>query len=201
MKILRIDYVSLYFVGLMMSKHIDKTTHSTSEEANNAINTIRGQRVIIDTDLAKLYGTKTKRLNEQIKRNKDRFPDDFMFQLTQEEKAEVVANCDHLRNVKYSNRLPYAFTEHGAVMAANVLNNKIAIDTSILVVRAFIRAREIIAEHIELKRRLDALEQKVAKGFRDNEEELQAIRFVIHQLMQPSVKSTKQPLGFRPKGR
>ena len=171
------------------------------ERVEETILFIRGQKVILGADLAKLYGTTTKRLNEQVKRNRERFPEDFMFQLTKDEKAEVVANCDHLHNIRYSNRLPSAFTEHGAVMAANVLNNKIAIDTSILVVRAFIRAREIIAEHKGLKRRLDALEQKVARGFSDNEEELQAIRFAIHQLMQSPDKTKKQPIGFRPKER
>lgn len=155
--------------------------------------------MIIDSDLARLYGTKTKRLNEQVKRNRSRFPNDFMFQLTEDEKGEVVANCDHLRNIKYSNRLPYVFTEHGAVMAANVLNNQIAIEASILVVRAFIGAREIITEHLELKRRLDALERRVAKGFSDNEEELQAIRFAIHRLMQKPDTSKKYPIGFRKK--
>ena len=81
---------------------------------------IRGQKVMIDADLAKLYGVTTKRLNEQVKRNKDRFPEDFMFQITKQEKYEVVANCDHLRNLKYSPNLPKVFTEHGALMLASV---------------------------------------------------------------------------------
>ena len=88
----------------------------------NRILLIKGEKVIIDADLAEFYGVPTKRLNEQVKRNKDRFPDDFMFQLYSDEKAEVVANCDHLENLKYSRVLPYAFTEHGAIMAAGVLN-------------------------------------------------------------------------------
>ena len=74
---------------------------------------IRGQKVMLDADLAEMYGVETKRLNEQVKRNIDRFPIDFMFQLTAEEKAEVVANCDHLANLKFSRALPFAFTEHG----------------------------------------------------------------------------------------
>ncbi len=184
-----------------MAKQTKESLPSSFEDVRTFIITIRGQRVILDRDLARLYGTKTKRLNEQVKRNESRFPHDFMFQLTEEEMIELVANCDRFKTLKHSSALPFVFTEHGTVMAANVLNNKIAIDTSILIVRAFIRAREIIAEQVELKRQLDALEQKVAKAFKDNEEELQAIRFAIHQLMQPSVKSTKQPLGFGPKGR
>lgn len=158
--------------------------------------TVRGQRVIIDSDLASLYGVKTKRLKEQIKRNSLRFPADFMFQLTSEEKEEVVANCGHLKKLKFSSALPLAFTEHGAVMVANVLSSQIAIETSILIVRAFIYAREIISEHLELKRRLDRLEQRVARGFQDNEEELQAIRFAIQQLMEAPVSNTRKPIGF-----
>jgi len=82
------------------------------------IQTVRGQKVILDTDLAELYGVPTKRLNEQVKRNSSRFPEDFIFQMTAQEKAEVVANCDHLARLKFSPQLPHAFTEHGAIMAA-----------------------------------------------------------------------------------
>ena len=79
---------------------------------------IRGIKVMIDADLAEVYGVKTHRLNEQVKRNKDRFPSDFMFQLTSDEKVEVIANCDHLQKLKFSKTQPFAFTEHGAIMAA-----------------------------------------------------------------------------------
>ena len=84
---------------------------------------IRGEKVIIDADLAEFYGVPTKRLNEQVKRNKDRFPEDFMFQLNADEKSEVVAKCDHLAKLKFSKVLPHVFTEHGAIMAASVLNS------------------------------------------------------------------------------
>src|SRR5512137_2989191 len=100
---------------------------------------IRGQRVMLDADLAGLYGTTTKRLNEQVKRNRSRFPEDFMFQLTKKEKAEVVAICDHLAKLKFSPVLPNAFTEHGAIMVASVLNSKRAIEVSVYVVRTFVR--------------------------------------------------------------
>ncbi|MCG2777607.1 MAG: ORF6N domain-containing protein, partial [Desulfobacterales bacterium] len=83
---------------------------------------IKNQKVILDADLAKLYGVTTKRLNQQVKRNRDRFPEDFMFQLTSEEKMEVVANCDHLSRLKFSPTSPYAFTAYGAIMAASLLN-------------------------------------------------------------------------------
>jgi hypothetical protein len=114
--------------------------------------------VILDTDLALLYGVATKRLNEQVKRNRARFPEDFMFQLTQAEKDEVVANCDHLQNLKYSRTRPYAFTEHGAIMAANILNSDEAIQVSVQVVRAFVRLRELVSTHKELAAELAKLE-------------------------------------------
>ena len=92
------------------------------ERVEKTILLIRSQKVILDADFARLYGVTTKRLNKQVKRNRDRFPADFMFQLSAEEKAEVIANCDHLSNLKFSKALPFAFTEHGAIMAASVLN-------------------------------------------------------------------------------
>src|ERR1700761_7166479 len=98
---------------------------------------IRNKKVMIDRDLAELYGVSTKRLNEQVKRNMKRFPSDFMFQLTNEEKMEVVAKCDHLKSLKYSPQTPYVFTEHGAVMLASVLNSERAILVNIQVVRVF----------------------------------------------------------------
>jgi hypothetical protein len=102
---------------------------------------IRGHKVMVDADLANLYGVTTKRLNEQVKRNRERFPDDFMFQLTAEEKEQVVANCDHLARLKFSPAIPNVFTEHGAIMAASVLNTPRAVEMSVYVVRAFIRLR------------------------------------------------------------
>jgi hypothetical protein len=92
------------------------------ERIEQAILVIRGQRVMLDSDLAKLYGVLTKALNQAVKRNTDRFPKDFMFRLTQQEKSEVVTNCDHLSKLKFSPTMPFAFTEHGAIMVANVLN-------------------------------------------------------------------------------
>ena len=101
----------------------------------NKILFVRGVKVMIDSDLADLYGVTTKRLNEQVKRNIKRFPDDFMFRLTEQEKQEVVANCDHLRLLKFSPNLPYVFTEHGAVMLASILNSDRAILVNIQIVR------------------------------------------------------------------
>ena len=98
---------------------------------------IRGEKVMLDSDLAELYGVPTKALNQAVKRNKERFPDDFMFQLAKTEKDEVVTNCDHLSRLKFSPNLPFAFTEHGAIMAATILNSPVAVQTSIHVVRTF----------------------------------------------------------------
>lgn len=161
-----------------------------SEIIENKILLIRGHKVMIDIDLASLYGVTTKRLNEQVKRNKDRFPDDFMFQLTVEEKSELVANCDHLKRLKFSPYLPYVFTEHGAVMLASVLNSEIAVKASIQVVRAFVRLREIIATHKELARKLAELEQKYDMQFK-------VVFDAIRKLMAPPAEEKPKPrIGF-----
>jgi hypothetical protein len=152
---------------------------------------IRSQKVILDADLAKLYGVTTKRLNQQVKRNRDRFPEDFMFQLTTEEKAEVVANCDHLSRLKFSPALPYAFTEHGAIMAASVLNTPRAIETSIFVVRAFVKLRELMSTNKELERKLFSLEKKY-------DEQFKVVFEAIRALMSPPEKSRKK-IGFEVK--
>ena len=161
------------------------------ENVQRTILSVRGQKVILDADLARLYGVTTKRLNEQVRRNRNRFPDDFMFRLTPEEKNEVVANCDHLSNLKFSPALPLAFTEHGAIMAASVLNTQQAIEASIFVVRVFVRLREILATHKRLARKLKELEARVG----EHDEQIQVIFEAIHQLMSPPGKPTKK-IGF-----
>jgi hypothetical protein len=133
----------------------------TDRNILNRILLIRGKKVMIDRDLAELYGVTTKRLNEQVKRNTTRFPEDFIFQLTLEEKNEVVANCDHLKQLKFSHTLPLAFTEHGAVMLACVLNSKRAIEANIRIIRIFTAMREITLHNNELLLKLVKLEQKV----------------------------------------
>lgn len=124
---------------------------------------LRNQKIMLDTDLAILYGTTTKRLNEQVKRNQNRFPENFMFQLTKQEKEEVVANCDHLKNLKFSNTLPYVFTEHGALMLANVLRSDKAITTSIVIVETFIKMREVFATDLKLKIEIENIKKKLGK--------------------------------------
>ena len=153
---------------------------------------IRGDKVIIDADLAEFYGTSTKRLNEQMKRNKNRFPEDFVFQLTADEKSEVVAKCDHLANLKYSKTLPYAFTEHGALMAAGVLNTPRAVEVSVFVVRAFVKLRRSIAEHKELVKTLSQLERKLMQ----HDEQIMTLMQAIRQLMNPKPIPARRRIGF-----
>lgn len=130
--------------------------------------------------LAELYGVTTKALNQAVKRNADRFPADFAFSLTDGEKAEVVTNCDHLARLKFSPVLPRAFTEHGAIMAANVLNSPQAIQMSVFVVRAFVKMRAALNDTRELAKKLSALEQEL-KGRLDIHEA--AIVEVLQRIM------------------
>ena len=152
---------------------------------------IRGHRVMLDADLAEVYGTSTKALNQAVKRNQERFPAEFIFQLNQREKEEVVTNCDHLRKLRYSPNLPYAFTEYGAVMLASVLNSPTAIQASIAVVRAFIRLRVILAAHKQLARKLAQLESRIEA----HDEEIIALFDAIRELMQPPEGPAKR-IGF-----
>ncbi|MEA1948552.1 MAG: ORF6N domain-containing protein [Thermodesulfobacteriota bacterium] len=161
------------------------------ERIEKTILLIRGQKVIIDADLAELYGVTTKRLNEQARRNRSRFPEDFIFQLTTEEKSEVVANCDHLSKLKFSKTLPYTFTEHGAIMAASILNAPRAIEASIFVVRAFVKLREMLATHKELAQKLLEMEQRLE----GHDEHIQTIFNAIRQLMTPT-ESPRKKIGF-----
>ena len=158
------------------------------ERIEGKILTIRGHKVMIDQDLASLYGVTTKRLNEQVKRNQARFPEDFAFRLTQDEKAEVVANCDHLAKLKFSAARPLVFTEHGALMAASVLNTPRAVEVSLYVVRAFVRLKQAIASHTELARRIDQLEAKTDAKFK-------VVFEAIRELMTPP-ETKRRPIGF-----
>ena len=169
----------------------------TFASIEGSILALRGQRVILDHDLARLYGVSTKRLNEQVKRNRDRFPEDFMFQLEVQEVASLRSQIATSNGAKGGRRYrPYVFTERGAVMAANVLSSKVAIHASIIVIRTFIRMRTMLAEHGELKRRLQYIEKRLAQGFAEHEQELQEIRFLIAQLERPTEQQKKRRIGF-----
>jgi hypothetical protein len=145
------------------------------EIISGKIFTVRGQRIILDFDLAEIYGVPTKRLNEQIKRNKNRFPADFMFKITSHEwealKSQIAILNSSMRsqfataskrNVRF---FPYAFTEHGAAMAANVLNSPRAIEMSIFIVRAFIKLRQMLLGNKELRQELDELKRQTNDRF------------------------------------
>lgn len=166
------------------------------------IQVIRGLRVMLDVDLAALYGVQTKRLNEQVKRNRDRFPSDFLFQLTQDEKTEVVANCDHLQNLKFSKTLPFAFTEHGAIQAANVLASSQAVEMGIYVVRAFVQLRQSLAANADIAQRLAELETKTGSIEMSHDTFSRNTRLQLRQLLDAVRELTtppeppKRPIGF-----
>jgi hypothetical protein len=158
------------------------------ERVERRILLVRREKVIVDSDLAELYGVTTKVFNQAVRRNLQRFPDDFMFQLTAEEKDYVVTNCDHLSRLKFSYNLPYAFTEHGALMAANILNSERAVEASVQVVRAFVKLRQMLASNAELARKVETLEKKYDANFK-------VVFDAIKKLMMPTVPP-KSKIGF-----
>lgn len=133
----------------------------TIESIKNKIHTIRGLQVILDKDLAKFYEVGTKRLNEQVKRNIERFPHSFMFQLTKEEKNYLVANCDHLNSLKFSSNLPYVFTEQGVSMLSSILHSKKAVQVSIQVINAFVEMKKFLNQNQDFFQRLNIVETKI----------------------------------------
>ncbi|MEY2917537.1 MAG: hypothetical protein RIS73_1251 [Bacteroidota bacterium] len=175
------------------AKKISKGLIIPDEVVINKILLIRSKKVMVDKDIAELYGVTTKRLNEQVKRNKKRFPIDFMFQLTQEEKEEVVANCDHLKNLKYSPNLPFVFTEHGAVMLASVLNSDRAIEVNIQIVRIFTQLKEMLLTNKDILLKLEQLENKATA----NDADIKMIFEALKQLLNPP-QEPRRRIGFKP---
>lgn len=163
------------------------------DEVKPLILEMRGQKVLVDRDLATLYGTTTKRLNQAVQRNLDRFPADFMFQLTSTERENLVTGSDRFRRLKHGRALPYAFTEHGAIMAASVLNSPRAVEVSVLVVRAFVKLRELLFTHKELSRKFNELESRLA----NHDVAIQQLLLAIRQLMDPPPAPPKSKIGFR----
>jgi hypothetical protein len=154
------------------------------------IRSVRGERVILDSDLARLYGVTTARLNQQVRRNAERFPADFMFQVTKEEHESLMLQFATSKRGRGGQRkLPLMFTEHGAIMAANVLNSQRAIRASVEVVRAFVHLRRILASNEELALKLAELEKKYDHQFK-------IVFDAIRQLMTPP-QSKREPIGFR----
>ena len=158
---------------------------------------LRGRRVLLDAELADLYGVTTKRFNEQVRRNRERFPADFMFQLTDEEHTALRSQFATLKLGRGHHRkyLPYAFTEHGAIMAATILNSPRAVEMSVYVVRAFVKLRELLTSNKELARRLDELEGRIEKKLATHDQAIAAILSAIRQLMNPPVPK-RRPIGF-----
>ncbi len=167
------------------------------------IHYFRGQKVILDADLARLYGVPTKVFNQAIKRNRDRFPEDFMLRLTKPEvkeffclRSQIVTSKDRRGGTRY---LPFAFTEHGAVMAANILNSPSAVQMSVFVVRAFMRMREVLSGSKDLAKELARLEKKLTVRLDVHEVAIVDILKRVMALLEPSPEvpvPTKRPIGF-----
>ncbi|MDR0322176.1 MAG: ORF6N domain-containing protein [Treponema sp.] len=156
---------------------------------------IRDKRVMLDSDLADLYEVEAKRLNEAVKRNIKRFPDDFMFRLTKNEFNEVVANCDHLQNLKYRPSLPYAFTEQGVAMLAAVLNSQKAIDVNIQIMRAFIQLRNYVLSNDTLYEQIGDLRKLLMLYIEKNDKRVNEIIIVLNNLIAQPPKT--KTIGFR----
>ena len=162
------------------------------ERIERAILVIRGHKVLLDADLATLYGVETRRLNEQVKRNIDRFPDDFMFQLTKQEFENLKSQfATSSRGWGGKRKIPFVFTEHGALMAASVLNSQKAIEMSILIVRVFVKLRGILSTHKQLATKLAQLERKLST----HDEQIVVLFEAIRELMTPPAKP-KRRIGF-----
>jgi hypothetical protein len=158
--------------------------------------TLKGQRVLLDSDLAALYGVSTGRFNEAVRRNYSRFPKDFMFQLSNQELIVLRSQFAISKNRQGGRRWsPYAFTEHGAIMAATVLNSPRAIEVSVFVVRAFVALRDSLLAHKELAARLDELESRIEKKFSTQDQAIAGILNTIRALMTPP-EPKRRPIGF-----
>jgi hypothetical protein len=168
---------------------------SSTAPLENLILTVRGQKVLLDADLAAIYGVPTKRLNEQVKRNAERFPEDFRFQLTVEEADDIrrsrsqFATLNRGQNIKY---LPHAFTEHGAIMAATVLNSPEAVKMSLFVVRAFVKMREQLAANAEILQRLAAIDRTLL----GHDDALRLLWQKIQPLLTPPPDPPRKGIGF-----
>jgi hypothetical protein len=166
---------------------------------DSVIHLVRGERVILDTDLAKVYGIPTFRLNEAVKRNRERFPNDFLFQLSKDEFDALKSQIAMSKKGRGGRRtLPYAFTEHGAVMAANILNSDRAVQMSIFVVRAFIKMRQTITANKALTEKLEELEKKITGRLDVHEKAIVYVLGELKKLMEPPKlpEPKRRPIGF-----
>jgi hypothetical protein len=155
---------------------------------------IRNHKVLLDADLAAIYGVETRALNQAVKRNAGRFPEDFIFQLNADQKRKVITNCDHLAGLKFAKTLPFAFTEHGAIMAAMVLNSPEAVTMSVFVVRAFMQMREQLAANAAILKRL----AEIDKTLLEHDSALRTIWTKLQPLLAPPPDPPKRRIGFTP---
>jgi hypothetical protein len=159
-----------------------------AERIQQCIFFIRGEKVMLDKDLAILYGVETRVLNQTVKRNLDRFLPDFMFQLTRKERDEVITNCDNLLDLKYSPAFPYAFTEQGVAMLSSVLRSQRAVEVNIAIMRTFVQLRKILADNSLLRNKIESLEQKY-------DEQFQQVFAVLEQMLIDDPEDKKQ-IGY-----
>ncbi|MDY0082893.1 MAG: ORF6N domain-containing protein [Ignavibacteriaceae bacterium] len=164
-----------------MVKSKQDITLANSDAIRQRIFTIRGEQVLVDRYLAELYNVPTKRLNEQVKRNLERFPEKFRFQLSDSEKAELVANCDRFKNLKHSTVNPYVFTEQGVAMLSPVLNSKIAVETSIRIIEAFVTMRRFIINNAQIFQKIDTVEKRQLKYEMSTEERFEKVFNALQQ--------------------
>jgi hypothetical protein len=166
------------------------------EQVSGRILTVRGLKVILDSDLAALYGVTTKSFNQQVRRNSSRFPADFMFQLSGEDadnlRSQIVTSRSSHGGRRY---LPHVFTEHGAIMAASILNSQAAIEMSVFVVRAFVELRRALASHQELTQRLNELEERIEAKLSTHDRAIAELFSAIRNLMS-SPERRGRPIGF-----
>jgi len=171
------------------------------DNVESAIYLIRGQRVMLDSDLAAIYGVTTRRLNEQLRRNRSRFPDDFAFQLTAEEfknmKSQIATSSLRSQFVTSSShggkrKLPWVFTEHGALMLASVLNSQIAVQASVRVVRAFVRLREMVVANVQLAAKLEQIERRLDS----HDEAIVELFAALKRLLESPQPSRSREIGF-----
>jgi hypothetical protein len=177
----------------------DQNTPVPIRHIAQSIVLLRGQKVIVDADLAALYGVPTKRFNEQVRRNLERFPADFMFQLTEKEffalRSQIATSNEKPAGRGGRRYLPFVFTEHGAIMAATILNSPRAIEVSVYVVRAFVGLREMLSGHKELTIRLNELEQRIEHKLESHDQAITGVLHALRELMKPAEKP-KRSIGF-----
>lgn len=160
---------------------------------------IRGNRVLLDFHLAELYGVETRALKQAVKRNKERFPEDFMFQLDKREWNELITNCDRLpENIRHSPVTPYAFTEQGVAMLSSVLRSPAAVNVNIAVMRAFVLMRRMVVGYEELKKRIEELEKDMDEQFGEVDSQFKEIYEALTALLAKPLREERRRIGFMP---